>query len=204
MDAVGKLWDDEHIGQWHPKEALFDILPEFSELSIRALHFCLKYEQFTLESRHALIHSLAEEGFCLQEKLNNWLAEAKRWEITTHIDTDLLIGYAYYHSIRIYLSGTYDYHKHWSRPGAPSAPILNSAEVDWHVSMILSLGRKILDDGISGIFLLFPLRVAGARAIEMGLRRNIVELLQTTSKRGFTVANAIENDLVQLWASKDA
>lgn len=203
MAAIERLWDGENLAQWHPKEALFDMLPQFSELSIRVIQFCLNVEQLSPESRLSLTHSLAEEGFSLQKKLKNWRAEAENWNSLAHTDTELMIGFAYYHGISIYLSGTYDYHVHWNPPGAPQAPILSPTEIDWHVSTILLLGRDLLARGISGIFLLFPLRVAGARAVDMVLRSNILYLLRITSKRGFTVANAIQNDLSQLWSSRD-
>lgn len=211
--AIVKLWDGENIASWHPKEALFDMLPRFSELSIRALQFSMNAAQLPPETQYALAQSLGEEGFCLQEKLQRWWVEAGVWEMphqnhhatsTTpnQPDTELMISYAYYHATSIYLSGTYDYHAQWTYPGAPCAPILTRDEIDWHVSRILYLSYKLMARGISGIFLFFPLRVAGARAVDTFLRNDILGLFRATSKRGFVVADALTIDLSELWAGE--
>ncbi|KAF1956473.1 hypothetical protein CC80DRAFT_413051 [Byssothecium circinans] len=202
MAAIAKLWEGENMASWHPKEALFDMLPEFSELSIRALRFSLGAAQLPPETQYALAQSLAEKGFHLQEKLQRWWVEAGVWEMPDQPDTELMISYAYYHAISIYLSGTYDYHSQWSYPGAPCAPILTPDEINWHVSRILYSSYKLMAHGISGILLLFPLRVAGARAVDTFLRNEILDLFQATSKRGFAVADALTIDLSELWASK--
>ncbi|KAF2446732.1 hypothetical protein P171DRAFT_238217 [Karstenula rhodostoma CBS 690.94] len=208
--AIADLWEGDSAALWHPKEALFDILPSFSELSIRALRFSLDGSQFSLEVPHDLAQSLAGEGFALQEKLQRWYAETKFWEkmcqddqtspiFSKRLDTELMISYAYYHAINIYLSGTYDYHQLWTGPAAPCAPILARNEIDLHVSRILYFSRSLLAYGVSGIFLFFPLRVAGARAVDLSLRQDILSLFQLTSQRGFVVAEALMDELLERW-----
>ncbi|KAL5376647.1 hypothetical protein DPSP01_010317 [Paraphaeosphaeria sporulosa] len=212
--AIANLWDGDSAALWHPKEALFDLLPSFSELSICVLQFALNETQLPPMVHHNLAQSLADEGFALQEKLQGWYEETQSWEqmckadqassiSTSWPDTELMIGYAYYHAINIYLSGTYDYHKPWTGPGAPRAPILTRDEIDLHVSRILHHSRSLLAHGISGIILFFPLRVAGARAIDLSLRQEILSLFQLTSQRGFVVAEALVDDLLELWGSKN-
>ncbi|KAL5444418.1 hypothetical protein PMIN06_008429 [Paraphaeosphaeria minitans] len=211
--ATANLWDGDSAALWHPKEALFDILPGFSELSIRALRCALDEAQFPPRVHHDLAESLADEGFALQEKLQGWRKESQFWEhmckadqassiSTSWPDTELMVSYAYYHAINIYLSGTYDYHKLWTGPDAPRAPILPRDAIDLHVSRILHYSRSLLAHGTSGILLFFPLRVAGARAIDSSSRQEILSLFQITSQRGFVVAEALVDDLLELWGSK--
>jgi hypothetical protein len=208
--AMANLWQGDNMALWHPKEALFDILPSISELSIRTFQYATNAAQFPLEMQNDLNQSLANEGLVLQEKLRRWYKETQFWETlcqddctfsisSTWSDTELMISYIYYHAINIYLSGTYDYHNQWSGPAAPCAPILTRDEIDEHVSRILHFSRRLLAHGISGILLFFPLRVAGARAVDPSLRQDILSLFQVTSQRGFVVAEALISELLELW-----
>lgn len=211
IDALAKLWQNDGAGLWHPKEALFDLLPQVSDLSIRAIEFCERAAQTPSETQNDMSVSLADEGLLLLGRLQQWLDETATWERLTfvlnnheqHPDTELMIGYIYYHAISIYLSGTYDYHWHWTCSGAPCAPILPRCQIDEHVSSILKLGRVLLVRGVSGVLLFFPLRVAGARAADDFSRIQIMDLLHTTAIRGFVVAEAFKVDLTGLWANKD-
>jgi hypothetical protein len=209
--ALAKLWDGENAGLWHPKEALFDILPHISDLSIRAAHFCESVEKYSTDMQCSTIRSLADEGTVLRGLLQQWLNDAVMWEQATNYedpgmtdsrtpDIELMVGYLYYHAISIYLSGTYDYHTHWREPATTCAPILPRSTIDWHVFEILRLSRELLSIGTAGVLLFFPLRVAGARAVDVGSRCNILDLLHTVEKRGFVVAAAFTADLSELWA----
>jgi hypothetical protein len=210
VHAMLQLWQNEGALLWHPKEALFDLLPQFSDLSIRAIKFCELASHFSSEEQYVMSIALADEGLVLQERLRQWMIQTATWEFATSSqckeatksDIELLIGYIYYHAISIYLSGTFDYHVHWSRPGAPSAPILPGSQINQHVSEILRLSQVLLARGASGVLLFFPLRVAGARAIDTRSRGEIMTLFQTTATRGFVVAEAFKIDLSDLWVSK--
>ena len=204
--TIAQLWENEDCVLWHPKEALLDLLPSFSELSIRALQFALYDKEQSIE----MMRCLAEEGFILQARLEKWLQETQLWEIAsrkdnmdpasgTHLDAELMVSYVYYHAISIYLSGTFDYHKQWTGPNGPSAPILTPKDVEWHVNRVLGLSRCLLACGVAGIFLFFPLRVAGARAVDTLVREDILSLFRLTSQRGFVVSEALVGDLLELW-----
>lgn len=163
--------------------------------------------QLSLEVRDELIKSLAGEGVALRASLEKWWTDTMAWEQTVleggipkQHDLELSVGYVYHHAISIYLSGTYDYHIHWMLPGAPCAPILPRSIIEWHVTEILRLSQELLADGLAGIMLFFPLRVAGARAMDVCSRNNILEHLYTTRNRGFVVAEAFTEDLLELWA----
>lgn len=200
--AVSRLWEGEGAALWHPKEALFDMLPRFSDLSVRAIHFCDAAPQMSPHSQRTFAKSLAGEGFLLQALLQQWWLDASAWKqaLQTQADTESSIGFIYYHATSIYLSGTYDYHSFWT---ASEAPILCREDVNWHVSEIVRLGHELLTQGVAGILLFFPLRVAGARASDKGCRNTILHLLGMTMERGFKVAEAFIEDLSGLWMRID-
>jgi hypothetical protein len=213
VNALENMRKDENKVVQHPKEALFDILPRISDLSIRAMRFCEYSASVSLDAQSAMTQSLADEGLALESLLERWCVETEQWEQSlryrhTTSDTqtkpgiELLVGYVYYHAIKIYLSGTFDYHIQWTWPNAPSAPILAPSQINWHVSEILRISQELLILGVSGILLFFPLRVAGARAIDACTKTIILDLLQTTARRGFIVAQAFTLDLSELWASQ--
>lgn len=215
VDTLEQLWQDEGAHLWHPKEALFDLLPMISDLSIRAIEFCDSAAQFSPEAKYTMSVSLANEGLILQQILRQWWTETADWQRhpqTQHSqlkaqgkpDAELLIAQVYHHAISIYLSGTFDYHVHWTGSNAPCAPMLSCSQINQHVSEILLLSHALLAHGVSGIILFFPLRVAGARAVDDQSRNEIMDLLHTTVVRGFVVAEAFKIDLSQLWGGRDA
>jgi hypothetical protein len=207
IEALAKLRTSEGIDAYHPKEVLFDILPMISDLSVRAAYFCENIAQYTVEIQSHMIQSLANEGLLLQGSLQQWLMDTDVWETLSRgqckVDIELLIGHVYYHAISIFLSGTFDYHIHWTWPDAPCAPILRRSQIDWHVCEILRLSQELLAAGVSGVLLFFALRVAGARAVDETSRTVILDLLHTTARRGFIVAEAFTTDLSELWASQN-
>jgi len=209
IDALEILRKMETEAHYHPKELLFDLLPKVSDLSLRAIRFCEDVAQFSHDEQAVLIPLLAEEGLTLQSQLQRWRVETERWHRASERsaekgtpDVDLLLAGVYYHAISIYLSGTYDYHIHWTWSKAPCSPILPRSQIERHVSEILRLSRELLNIGVSGVLVFFPLRVAGARAIETSARATILDLLHTTVRRGFVVAEAFAIDLSEVWASQ--
>ncbi|KAH7551244.1 hypothetical protein BM1_10118 [Bipolaris maydis] len=204
-NALSQWWSREG-GQrlWHPKEALFDMLPHFCDLSLRTLRFAQTEETYLQSSLHrAEAQRLADEGIELQQRLEQWWICAEAWgKNTSEVDADLVVAKTYYHAMRIYLSGSYDYHRHWNQPDSPLAPILNRSSIEMHMNEILRLGQELLNHGLAGLLLFIPLRIAGARVSHKKDQDLILQLLKTISQRGYAVANAIHIDLVELWARK--
>lgn len=209
-DALASLREAECGLTCHPKEALFDMLPIVADLSIR---ICESLVDDWIAGQPELVESFAHEGLALQTSLQQWCVSAERWDQFSHFevshngtpktsDVELLVGYIYYNAISIYLSGSFDYHIHWTWPGAPCAPILPRRQIDYHVSEILRLSQELLTLGVSGLMLFFPLRVAGARAVDVWSRNTILDLLQTTANRGFSVAEVFTTDLSDLWTQQ--
>ncbi|KAF2006442.1 hypothetical protein P154DRAFT_259094 [Amniculicola lignicola CBS 123094] len=214
--ALCKLWgnDTTRCSLWHPKEALFDMLPQVSHLGIQTAHFreTLSQQDFEFDPKCLLMQSLAEQGHHLRHLLHQWRTETVIWEqshsaqspnSTSSLqpvpDPDLLTAHLYYHAASIYLSGLFDYDSYWQTPSAPHAPILPRSTIVLHVAEILRLSRELLALGVSGVLLFFPLRVAGARAVDGRSRDCVLELLGDTERRGFVVAGSFRGDLLEVW-----
>lgn len=103
----------------------------------------------------------------------------------------------------IYLSGNFDYDTpHWKTLGVPT-PTLASEETEAYTAEILhhsDLALRTTD--ISGILLLFPVRVAGARAIHHWQRQCVRTLLLMIGQR-FAVAKPFLEELDELWEWRD-
>jgi hypothetical protein len=83
------------------------------------------------------------------------------------------------------------------------APVLGEDEIQQHVSLILaSSQRLVVETSLSPLLLLFPLRVASARARTTEQRRQIMDLLELVGLR-FSVARAIVADVEELWRYRD-
>jgi len=205
VNALTLLWAVDGVGLWHPKEAMFDMLPKFSELSIRAIRFChTEAAQLPRIQQIERANSLAIEGLLLQTMLREWREIAMQWldakpDISTRPDVDLLIAQVYFHAINIYLSGIFDYHEPWTEEGAPCAPILTRDEVEYHLAEIFLLSRKLLAAGVAGIMLFFPLRVAGARSRRFQDQDLIISFFRQISQRGYTTATTLVSELGALW-----
>lgn len=203
--SLSEWWaSDEGTVLWTPKESLFDMLPQFSDLGLRALKFSqVEGHELSADTQSLRSQALAEEGLALHSWLQDWWNSTMAWKSNRgSLDVDLLIAENYYHAISIYLSGTYDYHDHWGKPDTPMAPILDRPTICWHMLNIVRLSQELLEHGIMGLFLLIPLRIAGARALDSQDQDVILQLLRTVSHRGYAVADAIHVDLVELWSSK--
>ncbi|KAG9190592.1 hypothetical protein G6011_08680 [Alternaria panax] len=202
--ALADLWSGEGAPVWHPKEALFDMLPSFSELSIRVFQYCeSEAGHLPEEAQNERAQYLAAEGLLLQRSLHEWWDGSNAWQHASDgLDPELLVAHVYYHAVSIYLSGTYDYHVHWNKPTAPRAPVLARAQIEWHTHEILRLSHGLLATGAAGVLLFFPLRVAGARVRTAWDRNEIMTLFHMVLQRGYAVAGALTADLSELWESQ--
>ncbi|KAF2622748.1 hypothetical protein BU25DRAFT_205072 [Macroventuria anomochaeta] len=199
-----KLYWIQHMGAWTPKEALFDILPQFVDLGTRTLHFVTNAQNMPQQVQHYSATSLAQEGLVLQSTLLHWHSDFTSWASLSvdgnKLDVEISIARVYYHTISVYLDGIFSYHVPFTSASAPPSPTLSSTVVGGHVRQILMTSGSLLDQGSAGILLFFPLRVAGARARDRSTRFEILQLLETITLRGFSVAQSFVNDLNELWA----
>ena len=84
---------------------------------------------------------------------------------------------------------------------APCAPILACSQIEWHMRQILWLSRELLANGVAGVLLFFPLRVAGARVRDAHHMHEVLDLFRSVLQRGYAVADAMIADLSELWSN---
>ncbi|KAJ4984284.1 hypothetical protein SVAN01_10253 [Stagonosporopsis vannaccii] len=199
--AIEAYWT-QHPSTLTPKEALFNILPQFVELAMRTHKFVVEAEGILLQDRYYTAASLAQEGLALESELNSWYTVFSSWTAAqtdkSGPDPESSIALLYYHTISIYLDGIFSYHAPFTT-SVPISPILDRAVVESHVDSILTLSQEMLAQGCAGILLFFPLRVAGARARDIETRLSILRILDLITQRGFTVAQSFVTDLSNLW-----
>lgn len=202
--AAIEIYWVHHSDAWTPKEALFDVLPQFVDLALRTLSFVEHAQNMLRQDHDRCAISLAQEGLVLQSSLFQWHLD---FLLSTPLNVgndgqiaEIRIAQVYYHTISIYLDGIYSYHSPFTAHPAPVSPILDRDTIGPHVAKILSLTQELLAQGAAGILLFFPLRVAGARAYDPWTRAEILRLLHTIVQRGFAVALSFIEDLSDLWA----
>lgn len=203
--AIDMYWI-HNPNSWTPKEALFDILPQFGDLGIRTLQFVSDVQNMPQSAHRDLATSLAQEGLTLQSRLLQWHSESIHWISSVangdRQNTEMAVAYIYYHTVTIFLDGIFSYHPPFTFDSSPPSPILSRATVNNHVELILALSQDLLTHGSAGILLFFPLRVAGARARDPATQSEILHLLQVITQRGFAVAQSFVDDLRDVWAER--
>jgi len=195
------LWNGKEAHDWHPKEALFDIIISCSALGLRSMKLVGELSQLSLDDQLSELHSIAAEGLGLRIFLGNWKDSVKFWNVSN--DDQMLLALIYYHAISIYLSGIFDYFSHWDEWSIPT-PTIERSEIQENVQHILTMTTIALkQSNLAGILFLFPLRVAGAR-VDTTQNSNILWLLGRISQGGFVVANTIAAELGQLWSTTNS
>jgi hypothetical protein len=160
---------------------------------------------------HAQVISL--EGFELRAQLHGWasthhtsnifrhpiISQALSSGLNTKREQELqLLAETFFSATSIYLSGVFDYEIcHWQSFQLP-ASTLREDEIQQHVAFILSLSQRLVETSISPLLLLFPLRVASARAVQASQKQQILKLLGMIGS-SFAVAGAFIADIEDLW-----
>lgn len=200
-----KIWSEDSMREWHPKEALFDLMMSCSTLTSRSIKAVHEVAAAGKEVDQDVLCVLAEEGFVLRSRLYSWRQIAQEWSKSGtiwHGDIQMTLALIYHDALSIYLSGVFDYHEAWINRQI-STSVLSSSEIQAHVLAVLTRVQIALDQGdLAGILFFFPLRVVGARARHLEHQREISRLLHLISQRGFVVANAFIDDLEELWTTK--
>ncbi|KAF3050313.1 hypothetical protein E8E11_010520 [Didymella keratinophila] len=99
----------QHPASWTPKEALFDVLPQFVDLAIRTLDFVGNSQTVQWREQYQQATSLAQEGLSLRSALLHWNSNSLLPFCLTGQDNqpETLIARVYYHTISIYLDGIF-------------------------------------------------------------------------------------------------
>ena len=160
---------------------------------------------------HAQAISL--RGFELRGQLHSWASSHHTSNVFQHPiispaspagsntereDEIQLLAETFFSATSIYLSGVFDYEIcYWQRLTLP-APTLSEDEIQLHVASILSLSQRLAEMTISPLLLLFPLRVASARASQASQKQQIMKAFGIIGS-SFAVAGAFVADIEDLW-----
>lgn len=124
-----------------------------------------------------------------------------------------LLASIYYHATSIYLSGIFDHRlEHFSalvevdlgveNKTGSFLPRLSAMAIDHHLVNILVLATQALrETQLMGLLLLYPLRVAAARARTDEQKTLIVELFRLVSTKGFVISSVFVHEINELWTS---
>lgn len=158
-------------------------------------------------------HAISRHGFKLRGQLHSWASthhssNVFRYPTISQASTTgwspecepgvQLLAETFFSATSIYLSGVFDYEIcHWQSLQLP-APTLSEDEIQQHVASILNLSQRLVETTMSPLLLLFPLRVASARACEASQKQRIMILLGII-RSSFAVAGAFMADIEHLW-----
>lgn len=160
--------------------------------------------------------AISLQGFSLRSQLRQWASANHTFPVFRDSSArqnpaesvpkteSQLLGAAYFSATSIYLSGVFDYEMfYWQSLDLPTST-LNENEIQLHVAIILALSQRVLDETrLSPLLLLFPLRVASARAGQTEQKEQILSLLGRV-RSNFAVAGAIVADVTNLWSGNVA
>lgn len=159
-------------------------------------------------------NSISSEGFRLRTLLFTWFStgislqnamqsspSSDRSSSASSWGTEgfILLAQIFFAATSIYLSGVFDYEiVHWQELGIVVST-LGEDEIQTHVKTILELSQVLIKSSdVSPVLLLFPLRVAGARAFEAWQQNCIIGLLGEIEVT-FSVATAFKVELQKVW-----
>ncbi|KAF3351277.1 hypothetical protein VdG2_00784 [Verticillium dahliae VDG2] len=174
------------VGGQTEEDAVLDVIVRCSGLRVRTSDFIKNLTDPPSPSETLTALTLAEEGATLRAVLE---AAPSRSLLTR-----LLVA-----ATSIYLSGNYDYDLPAWRGLGVAVPTLPAPTVKTHCETIGACAREALKErSLSPLLLLYPLRVAGARAWTVE-EQVLVDGLLTEVGREFVVAEAFLGELREIW-----
>jgi hypothetical protein len=145
------------------------------------------------------LRAFASRGFKLRSNLLSWEETVRHSKVQGSTEYEMQISWVFYSAISIFLSGVFDYSTTWTMNGI-SAPTLSEVEIQQHVQKMLTASTVALKtSNLSALLFLFPLRIAGARAVNIEQRTQIQGLLAEIACN-FKAAEAFISQLRALWA----
>lgn len=168
------------------------------ELNIDRLFDTIEGIPAERRSHSSAVKALAREGTALDHKITIWNNGGLLHSAAA--DPFTQISFAYYYALQLFHCRNFTYYSCWE---TGTVPELSLHESSAYVAAIISICEKVTQgSNISGVILLFPLRMAGAHA-EVGQRNKILKILQQIYNSGFVVAEKITIDLCDFWTYKD-
>lgn len=148
-----------------------------------------------LRSTDPAIITLARQGIQVHQRIRSWHDDIAPHLILT--DPYAQLALANYHALELFHCKNYTFDSCWENKTIPS---LTRSEIDAHVTSILHLSEQSLEASIvPGVTLLFPLRMAGANALQAEQRTKVVDILGQIYRSGFIVSDRIKVDVQELW-----
>jgi hypothetical protein len=206
QSLMAQMWGSDTANDWHPKEALFNLMTSCSALGIRSMTLIRSFSDLSQKEQQRQLQAIAADGLDLQLSLHGWGTAATSWWAPSAPaeDVQMTLSLIFYNAITIYLSGLFDYFPYWHERHILS-PIILRSEVEERLQMIMTgVDHALKHTNLAGVLFMFPLRVAGARAKTVEQRSLIEGMLNNISKRGFVVADSFVVDLKQVWDHKTA
>ncbi|KAK4158157.1 hypothetical protein C8A00DRAFT_11007 [Chaetomidium leptoderma] len=201
-------------------DLLLDIVVRCSSLRVQAANLIESIRSSGLAGIAEHAQGVSLQGFALRDQLRGWaliyhtsnvfrdlgtpqdssLADDRLSEPEPEPEPQLLAE-TFFSATSIYLSGVFDYEiGYWQSLHLP-APTLSEDEIQQHVTSILALSQRlIVETSISPLLLLYPLRVASARARQTSQKQQIMKLLGI-ARSSFAVAGAFMADIEDLWGT---
>ncbi|CZT12324.1 uncharacterized protein RCO7_09046 [Rhynchosporium graminicola] len=199
VELMGKMWLED-ISDWHPKEKMYDLMLEIHALGEKVWEVVRDDIEIAPDLLTEAIIALGREGLVLRLAINDWHNSFILCSRSVETDSWSLLAMIYYHAISIYLTGLFDYRPQFN---AIPYPTLSRGTMQSHASSIISFTKLALTTtNLAGVLLVFPLRIAGARAVSQGQKREIMWMLNEISTRSFVVAEPFKIDLKNLWESE--
>ncbi|KAF4342465.1 hypothetical protein FBEOM_3614 [Fusarium beomiforme] len=176
---------------------LDEILNSMAGISSFSKSFFDQIESIPEEQRqrHPDIDQLAASACILQYQLQSWYTQH-----SSSINSSGPYGklaLANYHALQLFLCRNFTYYNFWDMK---VIPVLTLSELEHHVTGILGQCSAILEHSrIAALLTIFPLRMAGANAMNDEDRNETIRLLELVSQKGFVVSARIKFDLLDLW-----
>ncbi|KAH6631947.1 hypothetical protein F5144DRAFT_592808 [Chaetomium tenue] len=209
LRSSSTTWDESQKAL----DVLLDIVVLCSSLRVRAEKLIESLQSSVSSPATAeQAQAISLQGFSLRNQLRHWASanhtspvfrdsSARQNPAESEPKTESqLLGATYFSATSIYLSGVFDYEMcYWQSLDLP-ASTLSEDEIQQHVASILYLSQRVLaETRLSPLLLLFPLRVASARARQTEQKEQILSLLGRV-RSSFAVAGAIVADVTNLWS----
>ncbi|KAK0110175.1 hypothetical protein ONS95_002826 [Cadophora gregata] len=201
VELMEKMWLED-ASDWHPKEKMYDLMLETHALGEKVWDVVKEDTDLPSHMIDEALTDLGTAGLTMRDTIDNWHTSFLQSSYAIEDDPWSLLAIIYYHAISIYLTGIFDYRPQFDMIPYPS---LSYSTIQAHVYSIISQTKLALSTtNLAGAFLVFALRVAGARAVNEEQRVDILQMLAEISTRSFVVADAFRMDLEYVWSETES
>lgn len=164
--------------------------------AVSAIVLVSSADDLTFEQVHRLSIA-AEQGWKICHELCLWCADETDDDLQVHNSMSLLSN-IYQSTLMIALTTIFNF-SHFGNHGI-QVPNASATEMNSQVDRLCNmLSGALSKTNLAGILLLWPLRVAGAKSVKDKQTTNVLAMLREIKRRGFSVAQDIEDVLLKKW-----